>query len=57
MEINEFRKVFQRPEDRREFDLYDPDGMKKSLPIRLNDDDPRMGPSSIQKFEGNYINK
>lgn len=48
-EVNDFRKFFQRPEDRREFDLNDPNGMKKQLPCRLHDDDPRLGPSSAQK--------
>ncbi|PNF15395.1 RIB43A-like with coiled-coils protein 1 [Cryptotermes secundus] len=51
-DINAFREVYQRPENRREFDLYDPDGLKKSLPARLLDDDPRCGPSSAQKFAG-----
>ncbi|ENN81903.1 hypothetical protein YQE_00424, partial [Dendroctonus ponderosae] len=51
-EIETFRKNFQKPEDRREFDLNDPNGIKKQLPCRLHDDDPRLGPSSAQKFEG-----
>ncbi|XP_060531712.1 RIB43A-like with coiled-coils protein 2 [Cylas formicarius] len=51
-EINNFRKYCQRPEDRREFDLNDPEWIKKQLPARLDDDDPRLGPSSAQKFEG-----
>lgn len=51
-EINNYRKNYQRPEDRREFDLNDPDYIKKQLPMRLHDDDPRLGPSSAQKFEG-----
>jgi len=51
-EINEFRAQYQRAQDRREFDLYDPDGLKKSLPARLMDDDPRLSISSAQKFEG-----
>ncbi|GJQ77351.1 hypothetical protein Trydic_g20761 [Trypoxylus dichotomus] len=51
-EINEFRKIYQKPEDRREFDLNDPNLFKKSVPPRLRDDDPRCGPSSAQKFEG-----
>uniref|UniRef100_A0A1B6BY07 RIB43A-like with coiled-coils protein 2 n=2 Tax=Clastoptera arizonana TaxID=38151 RepID=A0A1B6BY07_9HEMI len=54
-EINEFRENFQRPETRREFDLYDPDGLKKSLPARLLDDDPRLTISSAQKFEGEDV--
>ncbi|KAL1509678.1 hypothetical protein ABEB36_004383 [Hypothenemus hampei] len=51
-EINEFRLNYQKPQDRREFDLNDPNGIKKQLPCRLHDDDPRLGPSSAQKFEG-----
>ncbi|XP_043276619.1 RIB43A-like with coiled-coils protein 2 [Venturia canescens] len=51
-EINTFRQVYQRAEDRRDFDLYDPDRLKKSLPARTCDEDPRLGPASAQKFEG-----
>ncbi|CAG2063437.1 unnamed protein product, partial [Timema podura] len=51
-EINTFRTVYQKPENRREFDLYDPDRLKKDIPCRLADDDPRCGLSSAQKFEG-----
>lgn len=51
-EINEFRRIYQRKEDRREYDLNDPDILKKSLPCRLGDDDPRLSISSVQKFEG-----
>ncbi|KAG5889195.1 hypothetical protein JTB14_000620 [Gonioctena quinquepunctata] len=54
-EINNYRKNYQRPEDRREFDLNDPNLIKKSLPCRIRDDDPRLGPSSAQKFEGEDI--
>lgn len=50
--INEFRMHYQRPEDRREFDLNDPQFLKKQLPARFRDDDPRCGISSAQKFEG-----
>ncbi|XP_011297589.1 RIB43A-like with coiled-coils protein 2 [Fopius arisanus] len=50
-EINNYRQVFQRTENRREFDLYDPDLLKKSSPARV-DDDPRIGVASAQKFEG-----
>ncbi|XP_028141048.2 RIB43A-like with coiled-coils protein 2 [Diabrotica virgifera virgifera] len=51
-EIINFRRLHQRPEDRREFDLNDPDAKKKQLPCRVNDDDPRLGISAAQKFEG-----
>ncbi|XP_048512054.1 RIB43A-like with coiled-coils protein 2 isoform X2 [Athalia rosae] len=55
-EINTFRTIYQRPEDRRDFDLYDPDILKKSMPPRLRDDDPRLGLASAQKFEGEDVN-
>lgn len=51
-DLNEYRAKFQRPEDRREFDLYDPKGKKKDLPARISDTDPRITISSAQKFEG-----
>ncbi|XP_068083123.1 RIB43A-like with coiled-coils protein 2 [Anabrus simplex] len=51
-EINRFRATYQKPETRREFDLYDPDALKKAIPCRVHDDDPRCGISSAQKFEG-----
>ena len=50
--VNEFRQSHQRPEDRREFDIYDPEGKKKDKPARVSDDDPRCGVSSMQKFLG-----
>ncbi|RVE49680.1 hypothetical protein evm_005655 [Chilo suppressalis] len=51
MEIDNFRQMYQRPEDRREYDLNDPDVLKKQLPPRASDGDP-VGLSSAQKFEG-----
>ena len=36
----------------REFDLYDPDYLKKDKPARVSDDDPRCGIASLQKFDG-----
>ncbi|KAF2901612.1 hypothetical protein ILUMI_04569 [Ignelater luminosus] len=51
-EINNFRVSFQKFEDRREFDLNDPQAIKKLLPARLYDEDPRIGISAAQKFEG-----
>lgn len=55
--INSFRQKFQRPEDRREFDIYDPDGKKKDKPARVSDDDPRCGISGMQKFLGEDLNE
>lgn len=55
--INDFRSEHQRPEDRREFDIYDPDSKKKDKPARVSDDDPRCGISSLQKFLGEDLNE
>ncbi|KYM99597.1 PREDICTED: RIB43A-like with coiled-coils protein 2 [Cyphomyrmex costatus] len=53
-EIDSFRRVHQRAENRRDYDLYDPEALKKSLPARVDDngDDPNLGAASAQKFEG-----
>ncbi|KAL8609914.1 hypothetical protein ACOMHN_016389 [Nucella lapillus] len=53
---NEFRALHQQPSSRREFDLYDPDGLRKDKPARVHDDDPRCGISSLQKFDGEDLN-
>ena len=50
--LNEFRMLHQQPDSRREFDLYDPDYLKKDKPARVSDDDPRCGISSLQRFDG-----
>lgn len=47
--VQEFRQIFQRYEDRREYDLNDPFYKQKALPMRLCDDDPRLTISSAQK--------
>lgn len=52
MEINEFRKNCQQPQDSTDFDLIDPNGNKKSLPARLDDNDPRLSISGGQLFIG-----
>ncbi|GFO15542.1 rib43a-like with coiled-coils protein 2 [Plakobranchus ocellatus] len=54
--LNEFRALHQQPNSRREWDLYDPDYLKKDKPARVHDDDPRCGISSIQKFDGEDLN-
>ncbi|KAI8441057.1 hypothetical protein MSG28_009324 [Choristoneura fumiferana] len=45
LEIDNYRQQYQRPEDRREFDLNDPDVLKKQLPPRASDGEP-VGMSS-----------
>lgn len=47
-----FRAEYQNKERRREFDMSDPDLLKKSLPARVGDDDYRNSISGAQKFEG-----
>ena len=54
--LNEFRMLHQQPASRREWDLYDPDALKKDRPARVSDDDPRCGISSLQKFDGEDLN-
>jgi hypothetical protein len=56
-EINSFRVNSQRPEFRREFDLNDPERLKKDIPARIGDEDPRCGVSSIQQFEGEDLSR
>ncbi|KAM9312816.1 RIB43A-like with coiled-coils protein 2 [Gastrophryne carolinensis] len=50
--ISEFRLGFQKKEARREFDLYDPQALKKDLPARVSDDDPRCSVSGVQRMLG-----
>lgn len=52
IELNEYRKMCQQPKDTNDFDLYDPNGRKKSLPARLDDNDPRLSKSGGQLFLG-----
>ncbi|XP_018419579.1 PREDICTED: RIB43A-like with coiled-coils protein 2 [Nanorana parkeri] len=50
--INEFRLCFQKKEDRREFDLYDPQAFKNDLPARVSDNDTRCSVSGVQRLMG-----
>ncbi|XP_058060489.1 RIB43A-like with coiled-coils protein 2 [Anopheles bellator] len=51
-ELNRFRATHQRPEQSRDFDLFDPDALKKALPARTGDNDPRLSVSGAQLFDG-----
>lgn len=53
----EFNTRHLNYESRREFDLNDPHANRKGLPARLHDEDPRCGPSSMQKFGGEDLTK
>ena len=54
--LNEYRALHQQPDARREWDLQDPDSLKKDKPARVCDEDPRCGPASLQKFDGEDLN-
>ena len=47
-----YNHAYQRKQFRREFDLSNPDQLKNDLPVRIGDEDPRLGVSSIQVFHG-----
>ncbi|NXG21325.1 RIBC2 protein, partial [Grallaria varia] len=53
--LREFQKN-QTPETRREFDLNDPEALKKDRPARVSDTDPRCTVSGMQKFAGEDLN-
>ncbi|NXP23470.1 RIBC2 protein, partial [Scytalopus superciliaris] len=53
--LREFQKN-QTPETRREFDLNDPEALKKDRPARVSDTDPRCTISGLQKFAGEDLN-
>jgi hypothetical protein len=54
--INVFRNLHQKSDSRREWDLQDPNTLKKEKPSRINNIDPRCGLASMLKFEGEDIN-
>ncbi|CAF1103669.1 unnamed protein product [Rotaria sordida] len=39
-----------------EWDINDPDFLKKDMPARVSDDDPRCGIAGLQKFQGEDLN-
>lgn len=55
--VLKFREQHQQPETRREYDLYDPDALKKERPARVGDHDPRCGPASLQKLAGEDLSE
>ncbi|KAJ3164003.1 Protein Tax-1 [Irineochytrium annulatum] len=50
--INDFRKHHQQADQRRDYDLYDPQALRNGAPARAGDADGRCGVSGLQKFEG-----
>jgi hypothetical protein len=51
-QLNDYRRLHQKPENAREWDLNNPHRKKYLTPTRISDDDPRLGPSSGQIFVG-----
>lgn len=54
-DLNYYRCTYQRMEQRREFDLNDPNIIKNAQPIRSADNDMNLGVSSAQIFVGEDI--
>jgi hypothetical protein len=52
MSVQAYREQMQQKHMRREWDLNDPDTLRKDRPARVGDYDPMLGPSSIQKLAG-----
>eukprot|EP01062_Namystynia_karyoxenos_P058510 TRINITY_DN50035_c0_g1_i1.p1 TRINITY_DN50035_c0_g1~~TRINITY_DN50035_c0_g1_i1.p1 ORF type:complete len:412 (+),score=199.78 TRINITY_DN50035_c0_g1_i1:81-1316(+) len=52
LEAANFRREKQKPSQRREADLNDKHRMRKELPPRVGDNDPRCTISGCQRFEG-----
>uniref|UniRef100_A0A8C6YH05 RIB43A-like with coiled-coils protein 1 n=1 Tax=Naja naja TaxID=35670 RepID=A0A8C6YH05_NAJNA len=55
-DLVEFRDREQQPSMRREWDIHDPEAVRKGHPARVSDHDPRCGPSSMQCFAGEDLN-
>ncbi|KAG1662676.1 hypothetical protein FOA52_014602 [Chlamydomonas sp. UWO 241] len=51
-DLNSFRNTNQLTHTRKDWDLNRPDGKVIDGPARVGDDDPRLGPSSMQTFAG-----
>lgn len=47
-----FRQQQQLQHTRREWDINRPDDKQLDMPARVGDEDTRLGPASMQKFDG-----
>ncbi|ALC44478.1 CG7264 [Drosophila busckii] len=56
-DLNFYRCRYQRLDQRREFDLNDPNYLKKAKPARIADDDIALGVSSAQIFHGEDLHQ
>ena len=52
MSVQAYRDQLQHKHMRKEWDLNDPLTLRKDRPSRVSDDDPIVGPASLQKFAG-----
>jgi hypothetical protein len=52
MSVQAYREQMQAQHMRREWDLNDPNTLRKDRPARLGDYDPMTGPASLQKLAG-----
>jgi hypothetical protein len=50
--VDDFRSTMQKKEDTREYDLNDPNMLRKDRPARLGDDDETLSAGGAQKFAG-----
>ena len=57
MEVAQVVQVQRDPTLTREWDLNNPNALKNEQPPRVGDFDPRCGPSSLQQFSGEDLNK
>eukprot|EP00891_Asterochloris_glomerata_P005719 jgi/Astpho2/5719/fgenesh1_pm.00079_%23_56_t len=51
-QVQNYRQQYQGAHTTTEWDLNRPDRLALDQPARLGDDDPRCGPASLQRFEG-----
>ena len=51
-DVVEYRRRFQKKEQRSEWELNDPNSLKTSIPLRVGQDDPRCTASGLQRFDG-----
>jgi len=52
LSLQEYRDRMQQKHLSKEWDLNDPDTLRKDRPARMDDNDPSLGPASLQKFTG-----
>eukprot|EP00744_Colponema_vietnamica_P002031 GILI01003270.1.p1 GENE.GILI01003270.1~~GILI01003270.1.p1 ORF type:complete len:372 (-),score=116.54 GILI01003270.1:209-1324(-) len=53
----DYNLQYLRSDLRKDYDLNDPESLKKSRPARESDDDDRCGPASLQKFSGEDLSQ